>query len=124
MQYAIELYFNNNNVLFTAHPYEIVRHVSDKTIEIRKMWAERDSSVQVPSECRDILRNWKGQNWKTRSQPDVPTIRIRRHKDGQWYDADGGWYKFHDEPVSFYNFNEPDRISMFRSVFITSMNQA
>ena len=115
MKYAIKLSYNNDDVLTQADPYEVVRLISDKTMEIRSMWISRDASKLVPPECRGNLKNWRGQSWDVRSDPYHSIIRIRKHKDGEWYSSLNYWFRFSDEPVCFFNFDAPVILRGFRS---------
>ena len=115
MKYAIKLSFNDDDVLTQADPYEIVRLISDKTMEIRSMWISRDASKPVPPECRSNMKDWKGQSWDVRSDPDYSVIRIRKHKDGEWYSSLNYWFRFSDEPVCFFNFDPPAILRGFKS---------
>lgn len=115
MKYAIKLSYNDDDVLTQADPYEVVRLISDKTMEIRSMWISRDASKLVLPECRSILKNWRGQSWDVRSDSDYSVTRIRKHKDGQWYSSLNYWFMFSDEPVCFFNFDAPVIFRGFKS---------
>ena len=88
-------------------PYEVVRVVSDKTIEIREMDAERDHSVKlefIPGGFSAHCRNQRDQKWFIKTNPENPVIRIRLGKKG-WKDAHGRKFVLDDEPVKFYDYN-------------------
>lgn len=91
-----------------VEPYEIFRYVSDKTIEVRKMKSERDTSWKMdfrPGGFCGTVVNQNEQKWIITSNPEGRVIRIRLRKDGRWYDASGNRYGLSDEPVKFYDYN-------------------
>lgn len=89
-------------------PFEVVRVVSDKCLEIREMAAERDQSgPKLNFEIGGFFAhctNQRDQQWVIKSDESAPTTRIRLGKDG-WKDSSGGKYKLADKPVKFYDFN-------------------
>lgn len=101
MQYANHIGYSDVN------PFEIVRKISEKTIEIRAMNADRDSSWQpdfVPGGFCGTVVNQRDQRWIISSNPDSPIVRIRLGKLG-WKDANGRRYQLSNEPVKFYDYN-------------------
>lgn len=102
MNYAAHIGYSDIN------PFEIVRHVSDKTVEIREMNAERDPEWNpefVPGGFSAVCTNNRQQRWVITSQPDGRTFRIRKHADGRWLDKYGAKYILCDKPVKFYDYN-------------------
>lgn len=90
-----------------VNPFEIVRRISDKTIEVREMKAERDPSAKlefIPGGFSAICTNDHDQKWFITSDPDAPVIRIRFGKQG-WKDKHGRRFGLSDEPVKFYDHN-------------------
>jgi hypothetical protein len=88
-------------------PYEVVRVISEKTIEIREMDAKRDDSVKlefIPGGFSAHCSNQRDQNWFITSNPENRVIRIRLGKKG-WKDAHGRRFALSDEPVKFYDYN-------------------
>lgn len=88
-------------------PYEVVRVVSEKTLEIRRMSAERDPNWTpdfVPGGFFGTVINQNSQTWIITSDDTAPVIRIRLGKHG-WKDAHRGRYDLADEPHRFYDFN-------------------
>jgi|TARA_R110000744_G_scaffold271008_1_gene384052 hypothetical protein len=88
--------------------YEIVKVISDKTIEIRKMIAEHDIShltQQVGGFCGHVV-NQHAQKVTYTSNPNAGVIRIRRKKNNpeQW---GHGNFRFglQQEPYAFYDYN-------------------
>ena len=101
MQYA------NHYMYSDVEPYEVIRIVSEKTIEIRAMKAERDESVKlewVPGGFSAICLNDSDQKWHITSDETAPIKRIRLGKRG-WKDAHGGRYGLADEPVKYHDYN-------------------
>ena len=89
------------------NPFEVVRVVSDKTIEIREMQAVRGDWTPeyvvggFTAECV----NQADQVWECKSNEAEPVIRIRLNKAGKWQDARGNTYKASSQPVKFYDYN-------------------
>lgn len=102
MNYANHIGYSDVN------PFEIVRRVSDKTIEIRAMDSERDPDWKpkfIPGGFSAHCVNQSEQRWNIQSNPDNPVIRIRLQKSGQWKDAHGRRFDLHDSPIRFYDYN-------------------
>jgi hypothetical protein len=102
MNYANKLGYSD------VTPFEIVRRVSDKTIEIREMNAVRDESVKmnfVVGGFSAHCTNQREQKWIITSDAAAPVRRIRLQKNGQWKDSSGGRYALHADPVKFYDYN-------------------
>jgi hypothetical protein len=88
-------------------PYEIVRVISDKTIEIRPMKAERDESVKlewVVGGFAGHCTNQRAQKWHITRDEQAPVIRARLHKDGAYHSKCGKHY-LSDKPIRFYDYN-------------------
>jgi len=101
MNYANHIGYSDIN------PFEVVRVISDKTLEIRAMDAERDESVKldwVVGGFSGICMNQRDQNWFITSNEQNRVVRIRLGKQG-WKDAHGRKYQLSDEPVKFYDYN-------------------
>jgi hypothetical protein len=101
MNYANHIGYSDIN------PFEVVRVISDKTLEIRAMDAERDESVKldwVVGGFSGICLNQRDQNWFITSNEQNRVTRIRLGKQG-WKDAHGRKYQLSDEPVKFYDYN-------------------
>lgn len=89
-------------------PYEIVRVISDKCIEIRRMDAERDKGVELMWAEGGFAGNCANQNeqsWVISSNPTATVERIRLHKDGCWYGIGKRRFMLSDTPRKFYDFN-------------------
>lgn len=90
-----------------VNPFEVVRVISDKTIEIREMNAERDDSVKMEFHVGGFsahCSNQRDQKWFIKSDATAPVIRIRFGKNG-WKDKHGRRFALADEPVKFYDYN-------------------
>lgn len=101
MKYANHLGYSD------VTPYEVIRVVSDKTIEIREMNAERDDSVKLEFHVGGFsahCSNQSKQKWHISSNESAPIIRIRLGKNG-WKDKHGGRFSLDDRPIKFYDYN-------------------
>ena len=90
-----------------VNPFEVIKVVSDKTIEIREMDADRDETVKmdfVAGGFSAICTNPYDQRWIIKSDPTAPVIRIRLGKNG-WKDKHGRKFKLADAPSKFYDYN-------------------
>ena len=88
-------------------PYEIVRIVSEKTIEIREMKTEPDTSVELKWVAGGFAGHCVNQNeqkWIISSDETAPVIRIRLGKRG-WKDKYGRKFFVDSKPVKFYDHN-------------------
>ena len=86
-----------------VNPYEVVKVVSNKTIEVREMDADRDETVWlewVAGGFSAVCTNQHDQNWIIKSDPNAPVIRIRLGKNG-WKDKHGRKFKLSDAPHKF-----------------------
>jgi hypothetical protein len=91
-----------------VNPFEVVRIVSDKTIEVREMNAERDESVKMNFEVGGfsaICTNQNEQKWFITSDESAPMIRLRLNKKGEWKDKHGRKFALSDQPIKFYDYN-------------------
>lgn len=89
-------------------PFEIVRRVSDKTIEIREMHAEQDPTWKPEVVIGGFMghcTNNNEQRWNITSNPEGHIIRIRKQKNGEWKSATGARFGLAAEPVRFYDYN-------------------
>jgi len=91
-----------------VNPYEVVRVVSDKTIDVREMDAERDESVKlewVAGGYSGHCINQHSQKWHIKSNTDGHIVRLRLSKSGLWKDKHGRKFRLNDHPVKFYDYN-------------------
>ena len=102
MNYANHIGYSDIN------PHEIVRRISDKTIEVREMKAERDPDWKpefIPGGFSAHCTNQHGQRWIITSDPKSRVFRIRLSKNKGWQDAHGRSFDLSDSPRKFYDFN-------------------
>ena len=88
-------------------PYEVVKVISDKTIEVREMDSVEDRSVKLEWEVGGFAGhcvNQRDQKWFITSNPENRIIRIRLGKKG-WKDKHGRKFGLSDKPVRFYDYN-------------------
>ena len=89
-----------------VNPYEIVRRISDKTIEVREMRAERNTNWKpefVPGGFVGTVVNQDSQRWIITSDPTAPIIRIRLTKRG--WRSKNAQFELSNAPRKFYDFN-------------------
>ena len=86
MKYAIEQLWTDRQA------FEVVREVSDKTIEIRPM--EQDFKWQNGYGSEQV--------WSFISCPDCPTFRIRKTKKDYWV-SKGRKFFLSDKPQAYYD---------------------
>lgn len=101
MKYANHLGYSD------VTPYEVIRVVSDKTLEVREMNCERDESVKLDFHVGGFsahCSNQRDQKWFITSDETAPIFRIRLGKRG-WKDAHGRRFDVSDTPVKFYDYN-------------------
>jgi hypothetical protein len=72
-------------------PYEIVKVISKKTIEIRAMDTSKNKTKMkfVANGSARYCKNNYDQEYDYSSNEDNPIFRIRLHKDGDWKSAGG-----------------------------------
>lgn len=88
-------------------PYEIVRIVSEKTIEVREMDTERGdwNPEWVSGGFAGHLANQDKQKWKITSNEENPITRIRWSERNQQWQAHGMRFSLSERPVKFYDYN-------------------
>ena len=91
-----------------VNPFEVVRVVSDKTVEVREMDAKRDDSVKLEFHVGGFsahCANQREQKWLITSNPSNSILRIRLSKTGVWKDKHGRRFGLSDKPIKFYDYN-------------------
>lgn len=99
--------FANHLGYSDVNPFEVVKVISDKTIEVREMNAERDESVNLEFHVGGFsahCSNQSDQKWHITSDETAPVIRIRLGKHG-WKDAHGRRFNVSHKPTKFYDYN-------------------
>jgi hypothetical protein len=103
MQYANHIGYSDIN------PCEIVRRVSDRTIEVRPMSAVRANPAEdmgfKPGGFMGHFSDQYKQEWTITSNPEARTLLIRLHKDGKWRGSNGDRYVLAVKPIKFYDYN-------------------
>jgi hypothetical protein len=102
MQYANHIGYSD------ITPFEVVRTVSEQTLDIREMNYTRDPNWKMEAVIGGFsahIRNQSEQAWMITSNPEGHTVRIRRKKNGTWQDKWGNKYALNTKPVRFYDFN-------------------
>ena len=85
-----------------VNPFEVVRVVSDKCVEIRSMKAELEQApVCLGVGGFSAVYENQGQKWKISPDPEATIARIRLGKKG-WAQ---GRFRMSDEPHKFYDYN-------------------
>ena len=88
-------------------PFEVVRVVSAKCVEIREMsakLAEGEKPEIIPGGFAGHCVNQRELKYDITSDPEAPVIRARMHKDGRWY-SKFGKHAPSDKPIYFYDYN-------------------
>jgi hypothetical protein len=91
-----------------VEPFEVVRVVSEKCLEIRGMDAELDPAWKpewVVGGFAGSCVNQREQKWLIASNPGNPVRRIRQRKNGDWYSPCGSRFALGDQPIKFYDYN-------------------
>ena len=99
--------YANRHGYSDVEPFEVIRAISGKTLEVRKMASERDPSVElkfVPGGFSGHCENQRDQKWFITSDVSRPIIRIRLGKNG-WKSACGSRFVLADQPHRFYDYN-------------------
>ena len=101
--------FANHYGYSDVNPFEVVKVISDKTIEIREMDAERDESFKLEFHVGGFsahCSNQRDQKWFIKSNETYSTIRIRYSKrHNAWKCKDGRKFFLSNEPIKFYDWN-------------------
>lgn len=91
-----------------VNPYEILRHVSEKTIDIRAMDAEsvKWDAKWVEGGFAGHCVNQQDQKWKITSNEQNRVRRIRwSAAKQQWRTSDGMRFQLSGTPVKFHDYN-------------------
>jgi hypothetical protein len=89
-------------------PCEVVKHVTPKCVEIRRMKSELDPNWKPVMHAGGFAAhcsNQSEQRWIIEPQPLGTVFRIRLHKDGKWRDAYRNVFELALAPRRFYDFN-------------------
>ena len=99
--------FANHHGYSDVHPYEVVRVVSGKTLEVRAMdTGENKTELQfVAGGFSAHCTNNYAQDYDYTSNPENHVFRIRSSKAGDWKDKHGRRFVISDAPSKFYDYN-------------------
>lgn len=90
-------------------PFEIIRTVSEKCLEIREMDAVRSNPENklgfIPGGFCGHHANQDEQEWAITSNPENRVVRIRLRKNGQWRDKYDNRFVLSWKPKKFYDYN-------------------
>ncbi len=94
-------------------PYEVIRVVSDKCLEIRSMIATKNPDFKPDFEVGGFsahCTNNHDQKWLITSDPNGHTIKVRKRKTVKNYGEGIYWnnqarYRLANEPHKFYDYN-------------------
>lgn len=107
MKTATELNYANRYGYTDVTPYEVVRRISDKTIEVRRMDATIDPSWKrdfIPGGFFGHTANNDLQKWIITSNSNNEVIRIRKTIKGTWTHKRSR-FVLASKPCNFYDFN-------------------
>jgi uncharacterized ParB-like nuclease family protein len=91
-----------------CYPYEVVRRVTEKTLEVRAMKVLPDPAWKpefIVGGFAGHCVNQSEQTWIYETDPGAPVKRVRLHKDGKWYFSGGGSGRLTEKPRYFYDYN-------------------
>ena len=98
--------FANCHGYSDVYPYEIVRIVSDKTIEVRAMDVSENKTKMDfhPGGFHTHCSNQSEQSYDYSSNESGNVVRIRLGKQG-WKCKNGQRFNIADKPFKFYDYN-------------------
>ena len=101
VDYANEICYSDVN------PYEIVKVVSDKIIEVREMKAEELPWKKDfhPGGFFGHMANQRDQKWKITSNEDAPVYRAHKRKDGYFWAKSARKFTLAETPRKFHDYN-------------------
>ena len=90
------------------HPFEIIRVVSDKTIEVRALDTELVNKHDLEFNVGGFsahCSNQDEQQYKFTSNSENPIYRLRLQKGARTYTCKGQTFTLAEKPYKFYDFN-------------------
>lgn len=89
-------------------PFEVIKEIGKKTLEIRRMKAIRGfDPTFIPggfvAHCEQETE--ASQEWKIEPDETESVFRVRLHKDGFYRDVGGSKYRLEEKPRKFYDYN-------------------
>jgi len=101
--------FCNQHWYSDVTPCEVIRIISDQTVEIRPMKAIRDESVKLEWEAGGFAghcSNQRDQKWFYESDETREIIRVRFSKaNRQWQKGKYQRYVMSEVPINFHDYN-------------------
>ena len=104
----MNLPFANRHGYSDVNPYEVVRVVSAKCLEVRPMKAKLADGEKPNFAIGGFAARCLNQNdlnWDIEPDSEAPVTRIRLGKSGWWKDANGNRFVPDSKPVKFYDYN-------------------
>lgn len=107
----LEHKYANNYMYSDVDPYEVIEECTENCYIIRPMIAIETEQSKNDRQKSFVPGGFIGhtdnsvQKWDIVSDENASTFKIRRHKDGKWYDANGSKYYISNHPVKFYDYN-------------------
>lgn len=89
-------------------PYEIVKKISEKTIEVRRMKSTLINQEDLKFHTGGFSANCNNQNdqkYTYESDESEYVVRLRLNKNGLWCCKDGNKHRLNIKPIRFYDFN-------------------
>lgn len=97
--------YANLHLWTDVEPYEIIRYVSDVTLELRHMKSELLSKPEfIPGGFSAHCTNNSSLKYKITPDPDAEIIRARLRKDGKFHSVKGE-HHLSDRPMKYYDYN-------------------
>jgi len=101
--------YANYHMHTDVQPYEVVRVISDQTVEVRPM---KTKQVKFPQQFSPggfvghYHDNRSGQEYEYISDPEAPVTRIRwSEANRQWQQGRYMRFRMSDKPYKFYDYN-------------------
>ncbi len=104
----METRFANRLGYSDVEPFEVVRVVSEKCLEVRAMKAELDPAWKpewVVGGFAGQCINQRNQKWVIESDVEGCVQRIRLQKNGDWKAPSGERFALSIIPIRFYDYN-------------------
>ena len=99
--------YANLSIGSDRNPYEVVKIISDKTVEVRAMDSKQivfPRDFQVGGFSAHCADNY-AQKYEYFSNESYPVIRIRLSKAKRQWQGSGGRFCMSDSPCKFYDYN-------------------
>lgn len=89
-------------------PFEVIRIVSDKCLEVRSMKYDQTNKEDMVFHAGGFTAHCSNQNdqkWEIQPDADGYVFKIRKNVRGTWKDKHGGTYAVEKQPRRRYDFN-------------------